>query len=248
MRYITKLLNLLGSFRIFKCNSCGNLTISFKNRWGDFICLACGSSTRSRLFLASLQYLEEFAYMKSIWNKSILHCAPEKYISLFLKAHASNYLMADFSPSRYRDSHFINLDLMNPGFSSCSFDCVICFDVLEHVPSVRNALTEIHRLLKPGGCFISSVPIPFGSSLTTDASVEQCSDPKLLEKIFGLSDHLRMFGSDYREILSDYFSSVSIVESSRFTADIRRKHQLDSEVSFMTPLATRSRSIFFSYK
>jgi len=39
-----------------------------------------------------------------------------------------------------------------------TFDCATTFTVLEHVPDDRLALAEIHRVLKPGGVIIVSVP------------------------------------------------------------------------------------------
>lgn len=39
-----------------------------------------------------------------------------------------------------------------------TFDCVYCWHVLEHTFSPRNALGEIHRVLKPGGQLVMAVP------------------------------------------------------------------------------------------
>ena len=38
-------------------------------------------------------------------------------------------------------------------FDSSSFDVIVSFGVLEHVPNDLNSLKEIHRVLKPGGLF-----------------------------------------------------------------------------------------------
>lgn len=43
-------------------------------------------------------------------------------------------------------------------FADNSFDAVICSEVLEHLPDVPLALSEIGRVLKPGGKFALSVP------------------------------------------------------------------------------------------
>lgn len=43
-------------------------------------------------------------------------------------------------------------------FADESFDRVICSEVLEHLPDVDLALSEIDRVLKPGGRFALSVP------------------------------------------------------------------------------------------
>jgi ubiquinone/menaquinone biosynthesis C-methylase UbiE len=43
-------------------------------------------------------------------------------------------------------------------FADNTFDRVICSEVLEHIPDYSAALTEIERVLKPGGLFCASVP------------------------------------------------------------------------------------------
>jgi len=43
-------------------------------------------------------------------------------------------------------------------FASNTFDYILNFDVLEHVPDVNSALNEIYRVLKPSGTLLLSVP------------------------------------------------------------------------------------------
>lgn len=44
-------------------------------------------------------------------------------------------------------------------FPDASFDCVICNQVLEHVPEPRPVLVDIHRLLRPGGVLLLTFPV-----------------------------------------------------------------------------------------
>ncbi len=46
-------------------------------------------------------------------------------------------------------------------FPDATFDHVFCIEVLEHVPNPWGALTEIHRVLRPGGVLALSVPNPY---------------------------------------------------------------------------------------
>lgn len=46
----------------------------------------------------------------------------------------------------------------NLPFADDSFDRVICSEVLEHIPEFKTVLSEINRVLKPGGIFAVSVP------------------------------------------------------------------------------------------
>jgi len=43
-------------------------------------------------------------------------------------------------------------------FAADSFDLVTCLDVLEHVRNDLECIKECHRILRPGGCLVVSVP------------------------------------------------------------------------------------------
>lgn len=42
-----------------------------------------------------------------------------------------------------------------------SVDCVTCFETLEHLENPFHVVREVHRILKPGGIFIGSIPNPY---------------------------------------------------------------------------------------
>lgn len=44
-------------------------------------------------------------------------------------------------------------------FESAAFDLVTAFDVLEHLPSLEAGVSELHRLARPGGVVIVTVPV-----------------------------------------------------------------------------------------
>jgi len=43
-------------------------------------------------------------------------------------------------------------------FPNNCFDTVICMEILEHVPDMAAIMQEVHRVLRPGGCWVISVP------------------------------------------------------------------------------------------
>jgi len=51
-------------------------------------------------------------------------------------------------------------------YPTASFDAIASFDVLEHVPDYRRALSEFARCLKPGGTLVLTVPFMEGSATT----------------------------------------------------------------------------------
>jgi hypothetical protein len=55
-------------------------------------------------------------------------------------------------------------DLTQLSFATHSFDAILSFDVLEHIPDYRNAFAECARTLKPGGKMLFSVPFDANSA------------------------------------------------------------------------------------
>jgi glycosyltransferase involved in cell wall biosynthesis/peptidoglycan hydrolase CwlO-like protein len=76
-------------------------------------------------------------------------------------------------------------DLMGLSFADASFDYVLSFDVLEHVPQPASALREIYRVLDKGGAFLFTVPFASNSlvdivraKLRTDGSIDHILSPE----------------------------------------------------------------------
>lgn len=67
-------------------------------------------------------------------------------------------LYVNISPTKGVD---LLSDAAHVGLKGNSFDLVICGEVLEHVPNPVPVLAEAHRLLKPGGYFLATVPFLF---------------------------------------------------------------------------------------
>lgn len=45
------------------------------------------------------------------------------------------------------------------GLPDCSFDRALAIDIIEHLPEPRKLLTEMHRLLRRGGCGLVTIPV-----------------------------------------------------------------------------------------
>lgn len=58
----------------------------------------------------------------------------------------------------YKSDPDICLDAQELPLESNTFDCVICSEVIEHIGQPHLALTEIFRVLKPGGLLLLSSP------------------------------------------------------------------------------------------
>ncbi len=64
-----------------------------------------------------------------------------------------------------RDFSVTCADITKLPFADESFDCVICSEVLEHIPEHEAALQELVRVLKPKGTLVVSVPRYFSERI-----------------------------------------------------------------------------------
>jgi len=55
----------------------------------------------------------------------------------------------------------LKINLEKPFGIKRKFDCILCFNVLEHVYGFKNAIKESYKILKPGGLFVGSTPFVF---------------------------------------------------------------------------------------
>jgi SAM-dependent methyltransferase len=86
-------------------------------------------------------------------------CGTKPYESLF--SNASHYTGVDIEICGHNhvDS---KVDVFYDGktlpFADGSFDSVVSFEVLEHIFNINEILSEVSRVLKPGGRFLLSIP------------------------------------------------------------------------------------------
>lgn len=71
-----------------------------------------------------------------------------------------------------------NENLQELSFASSGFDVVLSSDVLEHMPQPYRAHSEIHRVLKPGGRHIFTVP--YGEAMIRDQVRASLLDGKIV--------------------------------------------------------------------
>ncbi len=112
------------------------------------------------------------------WGKSALHeCSPGwDYVSQRLVDQCPGYIASQYDLTAPRGSvvhnprmpckQYRSEYLEQQTFKDESFDLVITQDVFEHLFRSDKAIKEIARTLKPGGAFISTVPIVRGTRPT----------------------------------------------------------------------------------
>ncbi|SFH89811.1 class I SAM-dependent methyltransferase [Halpernia frigidisoli] len=155
-------------------------------------------------------------------NYKVLHMAPEQsFFKRFRKMKNLDYLTADlFSPIVD-----VKADILDLPFENESFDVVFCNHVLEHIEDDRKAMSELFRVLKPGGWGI--IQVPMKNSLEKTYEDFTIKDPKERQKHFGQYDHVRWYGMDYFQRLECVGFKVDInYYSKKFSAEDRKRFAL----------------------
>ena len=143
-------------------------------------------------------------------QKKVLHIAPEQcFLKRFKKQKNLDYITADL----YSPIADVKADICNLPFEDNSFDVVFCNHVLEHIADDKKAMSELYRVLKPGGLGIFQIP----QDLTLETTYEDFSitTPEERTKHFGQYDHVRIYGKDYFDKLRAVGFNVNEVDYSK---------------------------------
>ncbi|MCM2342363.1 class I SAM-dependent methyltransferase [Rhodoferax sp.] len=154
-----------------------------------YSCPKCESSDRERHLKLYCQKLEVDRLMASA---RVLHFAPERWFAVFVAAAGpSEHIKADLYPVA---ADIQKVDMLAMSFPNASFDLVIANHVLEHVADDAQALSEIHRVLRPGGWAI--LQTPYSAMLQTTFEDAGIVSRDAREHAYGQDDHVRLYGQD----------------------------------------------------
>jgi SAM-dependent methyltransferase len=161
---------------------------------------------------------------------SFLHIAPEQcFLPYFKKQKNLKYLTGDLV-SPIADLHF---DLHQIPLEDNTFDVIFCNHVLEHVADSKQCMSELYRVMKPGGWGIFQAPQDVSRADTyEDASITSEADR---EKHFWQKDHVRLFGANYPEKLAEVgFSFEEHTAESLVGAELANRYRLSkSEILYI---------------
>ncbi len=162
----------------------------------EYSCNYCNASDRERLYALWIDQHFEKKIFSTI--SSIIHFAPEAVLSKKLKTLGlTTYKTADL----LMDDVDYKVDIMAMPFEDESFDFFICSHVLEHVDSDDNAIKELYRITKSGGCGILMAPIVIDLEKTLED--RNINDEAGRWKLYGQHDHVRLYAHD------DYVNKIS---------------------------------------
>ncbi|MBC7556952.1 MAG: class I SAM-dependent methyltransferase [Chryseobacterium sp.] len=200
------------------------------NRYRKFLPYGYGKQRENALSPGTLsleRHRQMWLYLKNetdFFSKKykVLHMAPEQsFFKRFRKMKNLDYLTADlFSPIVD-----VKADILDLPFENESFDVVFCNHVLEHIEDDKKAMSELYRVMKPGGWGI--IQVPMKNSLEKTYEDFTIKDPKERQKHFGQYDHVRWYGMDYFQRLESVgFNVEKKFYSQKFTAEDRKRFGL----------------------
>jgi len=164
------------------------------------LCGVCGALERHRLMWL---YLTQRTDLLDGRPKKMLHMAPERPLARQLARQKNlDYISGDLDPTKA----MVVMDITSLDCADETFDVIYCSHVLEHVPEDRAALKELYRVLRPGGWAILQVPIK-GEVTQEDPTV---TSPEERTRLYGQADHVRQYGSDYKDRLVEAGFNVSV--------------------------------------
>jgi SAM-dependent methyltransferase len=122
------------------------------------------------------------------------------------------------------------MDLTDIQYPDGAFDIVMVSHVLEHIPDDRRAMRELRRVTSPGGWALLQVPLRDGPTLE-DPSI---TDPDERVRAFGQADHVRMYGPDIAERLTQGGFRVEVLGPAHLGLGPRaaRRRGLAGETAF----------------
>lgn len=226
------LLPLVGLFyrgRRYHCPLCGRsfrrlLPYGYVTPRPNALCPHCLSLERHRLLWLYLK--RETTLFSELPH--LLHIAPEvclmRHLKPHYKAHRERYQTADLE-SPLADLHF---DIQQIPLADESVDVVICNHLMEHVADDRQAMRELHRILRRGGWAVLLSPVELDR--TTTFEDDTITDPAERTRIFGQYDHRRIYGNDFTERLREAgFTAEDIDYAAALTGEERSKFALPND-------------------
>jgi SAM-dependent methyltransferase len=166
-----------------------------------FSCPHCRATDRERLCALYCKQIFFSAGVRPGTREriSLIDFAPTPALSQFLRECPVTYRSADLHNPEADDV----VDLTNMSvYADRSVDMFVCMHVLEHIDDDRAALTELRRILAPGGRGIVMVPVNLSLEATYENGTLQTEADRWTH--FGQHDHVRLYSKrGFRERLRE---------------------------------------------
>lgn len=143
-------------------------------------------------------------------NRLFVHVAPEQCLVTQIKSLFSNYISIDL----LRENVDRQEDLQQLTFPDASIDCILVSRVLTMPPNLTACLSEISRVLRPGGIAVIAEFYRHEETVNFDP-------PR--------NARYREFGTNFLGELNRHFDHVDLVFSDQFPAEFQLINHFRSE-------------------
>lgn len=191
----------------YKCPCCGWRMRAFTAGGASFrqrelsYCPRCNSKARHRRIWL---FLEEHTNLFTD-QLYLFEVAPKySFARLFHKMSNVSYVTGGL---QQRQENMVRLDLTAMPISTNSFNALICIHVLEEIAQDALAMSEMFRVLKPGGWAVVSVPTDMRKITYEDSSIVT---PQERKRAFGEPAHVRVYGYDLEDRLQSSGFAVTV--------------------------------------
>ena len=177
----------------------------------DALCPQCSSLERQRLAFLVAKECADLDYSRT------LHVAPERLLADWLKDRSGEYVSIDIESRA-----MLQMDITDLQFEDGKWTLVWASHVMEHIEDDGKAISEIHRVLAPGGA--AFVQVPMWKTLTFEDPEKR--DPDSRRKLYHQADHVRLYGMDIVDRFESAGFSSTIYRAQDFGPDRLLTHGL----------------------
>jgi SAM-dependent methyltransferase len=174
------------------------------SRQQGFSCLSCRNNLRAMALAAAI--LSEFDFCGTLDQ----FCDISRNLDILEINEAANLAPFLGKMRGYRLVEYPEIDMLKIAFAAESFDLIVHSDTLEHITDPLGGLVECHRVLRPGGRCVFTVPVIPGRMTRSRAGLSPSYHGRPEEKTEDQRVHTE-FGADvWRTVLEAGFLSCKI--------------------------------------
>lgn len=197
-----RLTELVARRRDVTCNVCGWSGPAFHGvlHSESATCPRCGAIARDRFLYRC--WTDRVPYQR---GARLLETSPRLGRTYRNRmAELVDYVASDYDERAHKAN--LHLDLQQIDLPDASLDVILTPHVLEHVPDTDKALSEMYRVLKPGGRALIAVPVPQALTAPPETA-EYHGDRTLVYWRFGwdMTDRLRENGFETTILVTQDF-------------------------------------------
>jgi len=202
--------------RLDRCPYCGpTLFVRLRREAIGVRCVRCAASAIHLVIGWALR-----DHVPDLADRDVCELSARGPLAAFLKRSAKSAALseyfADAEPGSYRRGVRCE-DVQRLTYADASFDLVTHTEVLEHVPDDARAFAELHRVLRPGGTMLFTVPLYGGYPTVERARLRDGEIEHLMEPAYHI-DPLRGAGilafRDYGLDIVERLRAAGFIEAS----------------------------------